>query len=295
MAITVRADVTGTIPTIVAREVLKYTMPNLELWKRIRTDLRADLSVGQQVQMPLYNDTSATPPAATQLHTGTATGFSGTAEASTSGGAQLTYGAQTVSSVTVYIANWYYFAAELSSYAEAVAQGDLANLFRQAGLDSLARQIDTSVADLISSISGTEGALAAPHSDAVVREGVKDLDTENIRDPRHFVFSAEEKANFFSFDKYVNSLYRNEKPLTRGELGNLYGMDWAWTTQVPAASGGHRNVMFASEAWGGVMRKDIQSKIAEGPDPLYTERIVAMAIWGVNEMRDRFARQMLGL
>lgn len=295
MAITVRADVIGTVPTVVAREVLKYTTPNLELWKRIRTDLKADLRVGQQVQMPLYNDTSATPPAATQLHTGTATGFSGTVEATTSGGAQLTYGAQTIGSVTVYIANWYYFAAELSAYAEAVAQGDLTPMFKQAGLDSLARQIDSSVSDLIGSILNTEGSLAAPLSDALVREGVKDLDTENIRDARHFVFSAEEKANFFSFDKYVNSLYRNEKPLTRGDLGNLYGMDWAWTTQVPVASGGHRNVMFASETWGGQMRRDIQAKVAEGPDPLYTERIVGMAIWGVNEMRDRFARQMLGV
>lgn len=300
MATTGRADVLGTVPTIVAREILRYTKPNLELWKRINMSV-ANASVGDRVQVPTYLDANNTPDtgsaAATVLHTGTATGFSGTAEADP---LTATYADQAVSSVTVYLAHWFYVAMELSAYAEATAQGDLVSVFRQAGLDSLNVRMDTTVANLISGLTTNTavGTLGSALTDDLILDGMAALDAQNVpSDGRSYVFSAQEKANYFKIEKYVNSLTRGDtKPLTKGELGDLYGMAWAWTTQVPVpAAGQHRNVMFHRDTFAGLMRKRPMAKVVDSPDPQFAQRIVAMAIWGVNEIRDRFGVEMRGV
>jgi hypothetical protein len=298
MVTTLRADVLGTVPTIVAREIIKYTIPTLELWPRINMQFAAGISVGDRVQVPTYNDTASTPntgsTVAVLLNTGTATGFSGTAELTP---LVASYAAQTIGSTTIYVANWYYVAIELSAYAEATAQGDMVGLFKTAGMDTLPVQMDTTVATLISGLSVTVGTAATALTDDNILDGIATLDAGNVPgEGRSYVFSAQEKANYFKIDKYVNSLYRGDtKPLTRGELGNLYGMTWAWTTQVPVSGSGHLNVMFHRDTFGGITRKAPMARVAEHPDPQFAQRIVAMAIWGVNETRDRFGLQMRGL
>jgi len=295
MAITGRVDVIGTVPTIVAREVLKYTMPNLEFWPRI-THRFVTGGAGDRVQIPTYNDTSNAPPSAVQLHTGTASGFSGSVEPDTSGGAQLTYADQTIGSVTLFMANWYYLAMELSAYAEAVAQGDLVSLFREAGMDSLAVQMDTTVANLISGLSQSRGTLGNPTSPADINDCVALLDNGNVpAKPRHFIFSANEKANYFQQDVFTSSFTAGRTPISSGELGNFYGLNWCWTTLVPApAAGQSRNVIMHEDAFAGAVAKKPMVAVKEGPDPQFTQRIVTMGIWAVNEIRDRFGVQLLG-
>jgi len=298
MAITGRVDVLGTVPTVVAREIIKYTMPNLEFWPSITTRFAIG-EAGDRVQIPTYNETATQAPSATQLHTGTATGFSGTVEPDTSGGAQLTYSDQTISSTTVYLAHWYYFAAELSAYAEATAQGDLVSLFKQAGLDSLAVQMDTTVANLISGLSQSQGTLGTPLSHAEISAAIATLKSGNVavndRDVS-FIFSPDEESNLFQQEPFNNQLTAGRTPISNGELGNFRGVRWACTTLVPnPAAGQHRNVMFHRDAFAGVVAKRPTVAVREGPDPLFTQRIVAMAIWGVNELRDRFGVQMLGV
>src|SRR5713101_3844947 len=168
MATVNRADVLGVVPTEFSTEILKYTMPKLEFWKRIKTDI-TDKGIGDRAQLGTYTDTVAAPPSATQLHTGTATGFSGTAELDP---LVATYADQTIGSVTVYLANWYYFAVEQSAYEQATANQNLDELFRNAGLDSVKTQIDSTVASLISGISTNtaRGTLGVALVDDVIRD-----------------------------------------------------------------------------------------------------------------------------
>jgi hypothetical protein len=301
MATTGRVDVIGTVPTIVAREILKYTKPNLELWKRMNMSVAGGVSVGDRVQVPTYLDANNTPDtgaaAATQLHTGTASGFSGTIELDP---LVATYADQTIGSVTIFLAHWFYVAMELSEYAKATAQGDLVALFRQAGLDTLAVRMDTTVANLIATFDSPapRGTLGTALTDDLILDGISDLDNGNVpSDGRAYVFSAQEKANYFKIDKYVNSLTRGDtKPLTKGELGNLYGMPWSWTTNVPApAAGQHRNFLFHRDAVGCMTRKAPMAKVVDSPDPQFAQRIVSMAIWGANEMRERFGVELDGV
>lgn len=302
MATTGRADVLATVPTLFAKDILKYTMPNLEFWKRIRTkDPELNAEIGDRVQFPVWNDNSTPNTGSTavrQLHTGTAAGFSGTAELDP---LVATYDDQTITStVTVFLANWFYLGMELSSYAEAVTQNNLEEAFGEAGLDSLATQMDTSVANLITGLTtnAARGTLGTALTDDVILDGQSDLDGQNIPgSDRHYIFSHLEKANYLKIDKYVNSLYRgNTTPLTRGELGDLYGMSWAWTTQVPLPGAGqHRNVMFHRHTWGGSVRKQPKTRVADSPDPGFATRIISMALWGVNELRDRFGIEMRGV
>lgn len=286
----------GAVPTIVAKEMFTYTMPNLEFWPRINKFVRPG-GVGDRIQVPTWNDTSSTPPSASQLHTGTGTGFSGTAEPDVSGGAQLTYADQTFGSTTVYLANWYYVAMEVSAYAQEVVQGDPISLFRQAGLDSLAVQMDTTVANLISGISTTRGTLGTPIAPSDIVGAVADLDGGNVPagKDRHFIFGPNEKANFYQQDIFINQLTAGRTPISNGELGSFFGLNWAWTTLVPVPLAGQsRNIIFHKDAFSGVVAKDPMVAVREGPDPQFTQRIVAMAIWGVNETRGRFGVQVLG-
>jgi hypothetical protein len=294
-----RVDVIGTVPTIWSREVLRYTMPNLELWSRITKRFGNGFNVGDTLQIPTYNDTAVTPntgdTAVVREHTGSATGFSGSVEEAGTTHDPV-YVAQTVGSVKVYISEWFYFAAEVTAYAEATAQGDLIDLFKSAGLDSLGVQIDTSVAGLIAGLTAAVGVDNVPLTDDLILDGIKTLDVQNVKGQRHFVFSAEEKANFMKIEKYVNALTRGDpKPVNTGDLGDLYGMMWAMSTNVAAGSSGHVNALFHEDTFAGVMRRDPASRVAELPDPMLSQRIICMAIWGVDMIRDRFGLEMRGL
>ncbi len=289
MVTTLRDDISTTVPVIVAREIQMYTMPNLEFWARINHHERESFDVGDTLQIPTY----LTRPTVDQLNTE----LDGQA-------AELTplvgtYNAQTTGSVNIFIQQWHHVGIELSSYAEAVSQADLSGLFKTAGLDSLAVQIDTSVSALATGfVTNTQGTLGTPLTDDLIVDGNTDLDTaEAPSGPRSFVFSEVEKGNYLKIDKYVNSLYRGDTtPLTRGEIGSLYGQDWAWSTNVTSPSGGQgENLMFHPDAIGGVMRREPVVKAADVEDPLLSTRIIAMAIWGVNETRDAFATLMNGL
>lgn len=298
MAITGRADVIGTVPTIIAREILHYTQPNLEMANRVTTRF-GQYNTGDRVQIPVWND-QTTPlsgtTAPTQLATGTSP-FSGTAEADTSG-FNLTYTDQAVTSATIYISQWWYTAFELSAFAEATAQGDLASLFRQGGVDALSTEIDYSLCSLISGVTNTVGSPGTALVDSVVLAGMKTLDLQNVPpDRRSFIFSAEEKANLFTVDKYVNAMTRGDtQPLTKGTLGDLYGMSWGWTTQLPVNGTGHRNIMFHEDAFALAQRQPVIVDVFAGPDGrLFTNRIVATAIWGAGVLRNRFACQVQGV
>jgi hypothetical protein len=300
MATTGRADIIGTVPTIYARDIIKYTQPNLEAWKRINTRMLDSANVGDRVQVATYQDTQSTPnaagSAAVQLATGVAP-FSGVAEADP---LTATYADQTIGSTTIYISNWYYVASELSAYAQAVKQGDVLGLFKQAGLDSLAAQIDTSVWSLITGLTSNAaiGTLGTALTDDLILDGKTNLDNGNVpKSDRNYVFSPSEENNYLKLDKYVNALTRgNTQPVTKGEIGNLYGMSWASTTQVPSPGAGqHRNVMFHRDAWAGRMLKAPVARMADSPDPGLATRILAMAIWGVGEVRDRFGQEMRGV
>ncbi len=289
MATTGRADVNDTVPVIVAREIQMYTMPNLEFWARINHHEQEDFAVGDTLQIPTY----LTRPAIGTL----TTGLDGQ-------GAETDpligiYTNETTGKTDIFIQQWHHVAIELSAYAEAVSQADLQGLFKQAGLDVLAVQIDTSVSALaVGFTTNTQGTLGTPLTDDLIVDGNTDLDTaEAPGGPRHYVFSEVEKGNYLKIDKYVNSLYRgNTTPLTQGEIGSLYGQQWAWSTNVTSPSGGQgENLMFHPDAIGGVMRREPVVKAADVEDPLLTTRIVAMAIWGVNMTRIGFATLMKGL
>jgi hypothetical protein len=287
MVTTGSLNVEETVPVIVAREIQMYTMPNLEFWARINHHEREDFDVGDTLQIPTY---LTRPTVGANL----GTGLDGEpAEAAT---VTATYNDQNTGGVNVFIQHWYHVGIELSAYAEAVSQADLQGMFKQAGLDSLAVQIDTTVGDLATGFLQIQGTLGTPLTDDLIVDGGTELDIAEVPDGnRSFVFSAEEKGNYLKIDKYINSLYRGDTaPLTRGEIGSLYGQDWAWSTNVNGSAGTHSSLMFHPDAIGGVMRREPVVKAADVEDPLLTTRIVAMSIWGVNETRDPFGVLMRG-
>jgi hypothetical protein len=284
-----RADVDDTVPNIVSREIIKYTMPNLEMWKRINMRWGQNIEVGDRVSIPTFT----TRPAATQILTGI-DGQAGEPATQTA-----TYNDQTTGVATVFVQQFFHVAIELSAYAEAVSAHNLESLFKTAGLDSLAVQIDTTVMTLITGfdVPAPRGTLGTAMTDDIILDGFSDLDGGDVpQKPRSYIFSHLELANYRKIEKYVSNLYRNATPVSSGDIGDLYGANWAWSTNVPTPGAGqHNNFLFHPDAIGGIMRRQPKTAIAEMPDPGIIKRIVSWAVWGVNETRESFGVEMRGV
>jgi hypothetical protein len=289
MATIGRADVAGTVPTIVSKRFQKYTMPNLVFWKLINHEWTSGIEVGDRVQIPTFN----TRPTVLQV----LTGLDG--QGPEIDGA-ATFTDQAVSSITVFVQQMYQLGFELSWYAEAVAQGNLEQLFRQSGMDALSVQIDTSVAALATGFTtNDQGTLGVGLTDGVIRDSAKLLNRQDAprgRNVRAFVHSEEEEANLLALEKYTSTLYRPDtKPLTEGDVGDLYGMSWHFTTNVnEVAATQHNGLMFHKDAIGGIMRRRPMVKAVDRGAQL-SEGFVVFSIWGVNETRDPFATRVRGL
>jgi hypothetical protein len=290
MATIGRADVSGTVPTIVSKRFQKYTMPNLVFWKLINHEWTAGIEVGDRIQIPTYN----TRPTDIQI----TTGLDG--QAAEPDPSAATFSDQTVSSVTVFVQNFWHLGFELSWYADAVAQGDLKGLFRQAGMDALSVRIDSSVAALATGFTtNDEGTLGVGLTDQNIRNGFRFLNRQDAprgRANRAFVHSEEEETNLLALEKYTNTLYRPDtKPLTEGDVGDLYGMSWHFTTNVnEAAATQHNGLMFHRDAIGGTIRRRPMVKAVDRGSNL-SDGFVVFGVWGVNETRDAFGVRMRGL
>ena len=200
----------------------------------------------------------------------------------------------------MFVQQFYHLGFELSWYADAVAQGNLEMLFKQAGMDSLAVQVDTTVAALATGFTTNDvGTLGVGLTDGIIRDGMKLLNRQDAprgRANRSFVHSEEEEANLLALEKYTNTLYRPDtKPLTEGDVGDLYGMSWHFTTNVnEVAATQHNGLMFHRDAIGGTMRKRPMVKAVDRGLNL-SDGFIVFGIWGVNETRDAFGVRVRGL
>ena len=150
MAAILRATINSALPTRVARELLKYTMPNLvmaglvtraEKWSGVD-------SYGGVIQIPTF----LTRPTTTQLNAGSDSPWTGSAETDPP---SLTFSAPTISSVTLVIDQWWYYATQRTVYADAINNGfiDWDAIFKQGGFDGLKVKIDNTLTTLFSSLS----------------------------------------------------------------------------------------------------------------------------------------------
>lgn len=205
------------------------------------------------------------------------------------------YQSPTETKATIPINKWAYGAFALEVYEEAVAAQDLERFYRQSAIDTVLVKIDADALAEADNFSRSVGADNVPAGDGEVLTALNGLDEANVPpDDRHLVFYTSQYNEFLKLDKWVNTLYRAETPVSRAQIGEIYGFTVWKTTNVKAGAAGHVNFACHKESVAVVVRKKPSAMVLDDPD-VQARKIVYPAIYGFGELRDDHGYELLGL
>ena len=290
MAAILRATINSALPTRVARELLKYTMPNLvmaglvtraEKWSGVD-------SYGGVIQIPTF----LTRPTTTQLNAGSDSPWTGSAETDPP---SLTFSAPTISSVTLVIDQWWYYATQRTVYADAINNGfiDWDAIFKQGGFDGLKVKIDNTLTTLFSSLStnvvGVDGTppQAQDFVDAKKLEDALDVP----EDGRAWVLSTNAANDITLLEAISNMMYVGDsnKPVVSGKVQHmLWGSNAKVTTNLSSGTAGKIGAYLHKQCMALAMRRDPFAFPALDNPNTASREVALFAIWGVKELRDNF-------
>jgi len=295
MAAILRATINSALPTWIARELLKYTMPNLIMMPRVtRADRWSGVqSYGGIITIPTF----LTRPTTTQLNAGSDSPWAGSAETDPP---SISFSAPSISSVTLVLDQWWYYAFQRTVYADAINNGymDWDQIFKQGGMDGLAVKIDSTLTTLFSSYT-THGPFGVDGSPLQVQDLVdskKALDALNVPEgDRFWAFSTGSFNDLTLVEAVSNQLYigQRETPVTSGKINHpLWGSPGFATTNLPAGTAGSVGAYQHRQATAIAMRRDpFAFPSLDNPNTASRETAL-FAVWGVKELRDNFAARM---
>lgn len=138
------------------------------------------------------------------------------------------------------------------------------------------------------SASTTVGSTSADISDATVRSGVNNLD--NARAPfsdRHLIVHPNERNAILGIDKFVRydavSYPHGSSPIVKGDIGELYGVQFHVSPEVLFVSSAHKNLMWHKEGFALAMQKDI--KVEKFARTNFSDRMGASELYGHGVIR----------
>lgn len=291
MASATRATLAGSVPTIIVREVLKYTMPNLVMSKLVvdANKWAGTAQYGDTIQIPSH----LTRLGVTQLPTGL--GGQGAEDSPPS----ISYTAPTTGNVQVLIDQWWYSAFQMTVYADAVAGlVDWKTILKQSEADSLAVKIDATLTNLLDGFSTVRGTDNVGLRFQDLQGAMTDLDgVDAPQEDRQYVISTGEKGNLLTLEFITNQLYRGAamNPLTKGQLGNpVLGATVHVTTNLTAGASGKKSGYFQTNALAVAMRRQPFTLTLTNPNSA-SDEVAMFAIWGIKELRDNHGVELDGL
>lgn len=288
MATVTRSAINSALPTYTARELLKYTMPKLVMAQKVT---RADKwqgvqSYGGVITIPTF----LTRPTTTQLNTGSDSPWTGSGESTPP---SISFSAPTISSVTLVIDQWWYYAFQKTIYADAINNGymDWEGIFKQGGMDGLAVKIDATLTNLLTGLStnvfGEDGTPPNAQDFVNCKKALDALDVPET--DRNWMLSTNAGNDITLLEAFSNQMYGKGNTVTSGMVsGNLWGSPYALTTNLPSGTAGKVGGYFHKQTFGMAMRKDPFAMPAlANPNTASTE-IAMFAVWGLKELRDNF-------
>lgn len=288
MAAILRATINSALPTYIARELLKYTMPNLMMQGKVtHADKWSGVqSFGGVIQIPTF----LTRPSPTQLNTGSDTPWAGSAETDPP---SISFSAPTISSVTLVIDQWWYYAFQRTVYADAINNGymDWDQIFKQGGMDGLHVKIDGTLTALLAGLStNVVGEDGSPPSVQDFVQAKKLEDALDVPDSdRHWILSTNAGNDITLLEAFSNQLYGAGAPVVSGKVTrNLWGSPAALTTNLSSGTAGKVGGYFHKQAFAIAMRRDPFAFPALDNPNTASREIALFAVWGVKELRDNF-------
>ena len=261
-------------PPIWSKSVLEVMDANYVFAANVNRQFEKDASVGISVAVPTISALTARAKAEN-----TAILFETTAEAVR----------------TVTLNQWYYAAFGIEDIVKLQSQVGLREAFQRRAGKAIAKQVDSACAALVAGFAQTLGVLGAPFTDDNVLRAIQYLDDADSDDDRVLIMSPAEKRDKMTLDRYMNSLYRDSKPLENGKIGNPYGLDWYVTTNLTKPAAGQADcVVMNRDALALVIQQEPRSG-AFYDLKTFSWQIAVDVVYGVAEMRDTFGVYLKGV
>lgn len=273
MASTSLTSTTGAVfnPAITSKSIIDIREANLGFEGTVSTQYRDEAGVGTTIAWP------------------TITGMTAASKSEGNSGNDITFTANTESSVTLTINQHQYAAFELEEFEESLSLHDQEEIYTRRSAYAVNVAIDDTLAALPDNFSQAVGTLAVDATDDDVRRAVQYLDDANTpMDGRFFAMAPATKNSMLGIDRYVSSDFASNGGgnIVRGEFGNIYGLrTWMSTNVEGTNAAGHDNAIYQRDAIALGMRREPRVRTFDDIDNL-SRKVAVSAIWGVIETRD---------
>jgi len=290
MATVTRLALNSALPTVIAREFLRYTMPRMKMKEHITNAEKWSgvNAYGAVIQVPTF----LTRPSVTQQNTGSDSPWTGSAESTPP---SVTFSAPTISSVTLVIDQWWYYAFQRTVYADAINNGfiDWDAAFKKGGMDGLAVKIDGTLTNLLAGLTtnvfGEDGSPPQPTDFTACKKALDALDVPD--EDRAWFMSSNAINDITLLETISNQLYvgTGASPVVTGKIARpLWGSPAEWTTNLTAGTAGKVGGYFHKQAFGFAMRREPMAfPSLDNPNTLSRE-IPMFAVWGLKMLRNNF-------
>lgn len=260
------------IPEIWSRELQRATESNLvaaKLVKRFDADVKQK---GDVVHVPLISNLSATDKTA---------------------GTAVTFSSPTENKVDITVDKHKHIAVIIEDILDAQQAYNTAEEYKSKISYGLAKQVDTDILALYSSLSQSVGTAGTPPTDLNFLRAIQYLDDADAPDnDRSFIMAPSCKASLLAIDKFVDQDFVGDRPTVSGVFGARYGIPFYVSTNVPASGGNPINLIIHKEAFALAMQKSVTLKSDYVIDFLGMAH-VGQVLYGVAEYRDAFGVQVL--
>ena len=258
-------------PAITSKSIIDIREANLGFEGTVSTQYRDEAGVGTTIAWP------------------TITAFSASSKTEGNDGNDITFTANTESSVTLTINQHQYAAFELEEFEESLSLHDQEEIYTRRSAYAVNVAIDDTLAALPDNFSNPVGTLAVDLTDDDIRRAVQYLDDANApMDGRYFAMSPATKNSMLGIDRYNSSDFASGGGgnIVRGEFGQIYGLrSWMSTNVEGTNAAGHDNAIYQRDAIALGMRREPRVRTFDDIDNL-SRKVAVSAIWGVIETRD---------
>lgn len=269
------------IPAIYSAQVVEAAKNKLVAWEAVDSSWETDLKKGDILYITKTN--TITPTEVVVGQKGTALNPFNT------------------TGVTLTINQWYEAPVDIDTMSRLQSQVELETYASNEAAYGVAKQIDTSVCNLFSSLGGYStsayGSDGQTFVDDIAIYIKETLDESDVPDEdRTWVIDPSVLADMLKIDKYLSEQYVRRGAVVSGLIGNsLYGGVVRVTNNLTAVSSGtgsyacllHKKAIAAAAQIGGKIGSQ-ESTWQEWYKELHQVRIHTEALWGVIELQDAF-------
>ena len=258
-------------PAITSKKIIDIREANLGFEATVSTQYRDDAGVGTTIAWP------------------TITAFAAASKSEGNNGQDITFTANTESSVTLTINQHQYAAFELEEFEDSLSLQDQEMIYTRRSAYAVNLAIDDTLAALPDNFTNAIGTLAVDLTDDDVRRAVQYLDDADApMDDRLFAMAPATKNSMLSIDRYASSDFSRGggANIVKGSFGDIYNLDsWVSTNVEGTNAAGHDNGIYHRDAFALGMRRQPRVRKEDDIDNLST-KVAVSAIWGVIETRD---------